>query len=180
MEARSFDGHRVEETLARLAGTFAVDPNDADLLIADRTVVAIVVARVTGETSKIMRRTGVVRRTNVLDVHQFAVVREPELQQLLIEHMPQLEGEHVTPPEAWDHTPAPEPEESEWMPPAVSLPVQEPEQPLFKSAPPAESVVGDDDDEVFAPSGTGGQRVPVGGARRNDPALARFLNGLEP
>lgn len=171
MESRNFDGHRVEQALARLAGTFSVDTNDAEHLVADQPIVAVVVARLSAETSRIMKGTGIVRRTDVLDVHQFAVVHEPELQALLRAHLPQLEHPEVVSVPQLRPVAAVE-EEPAWVPP---LPRQDKDWIEVRKEPEPELVVAEE--EVFKPGGE--DRVPVGGARKNDPMLARFLDGMD-
>lgn len=171
MESRNFDGHKVEQALARLAGTFSVDSNDAAFLVADQPVVAVVVARLSAATSQIMKRTGVVRRTDVLDVTQFAVVHEPELQALLRAHLPQLET-----PEALDAVPPAlylpvEQEEPTWVPPVVN---ETGDNRTDEKLPEDVVVYDPPEEEVFSPGGD--VKVPVGGSRKNDPVLARFMD----
>lgn len=174
MGSRSFDGHKVEQNLARLTGTFSVDPNDAEYLTADATVVAVVVARLTGAHPQLMKRTGIVRRTDTLEVGQFAVVKEPAVREILMELLPQLDQPDLqelplVPPSApaVDEKWPIEATGQEWVPPAVAAPVAE-EVVVYE--PPEE--------EVFSPGGST-ERVPVGGARKNDAVLARFLEGMD-
>lgn len=89
-----FDGLEVDRHQARFSGTIDIDPSDVGRMSIDTEFVAVVVFRAGGATL-VDNKQGELVRTNKLNVRQFAVVRDADMQADLFEKLPALEG--ITP-----------------------------------------------------------------------------------
>lgn len=166
MTQSRFDGLAVDEFKARFAGTFDLADRDAMQMGLDGEVMIVVVARLNGasitETS-----TGDVRRTNKLAVRSVAVVRsqldrEEIADRYGLETM-QQQFPFSAPPDE------PEPEAPGTVNNFVVLDNTGFSPTVLPSAD-FDALLSDLDNEPDVPD-----RVLVGGARQNDPALAKFL-----
>lgn len=168
--SKQYEG--LDRYLGRFSGTFDVAPDDVTALDPDGVVVAIVVCQRVGANEKNDQRTGEDTVTYVLKPVEFSVIQDEALARAL-RHSDNQVSIHAKARETNVQLTLPFPkldaltDEGQWL----DTPFPKEDDDLV--------TVEEDEEEVFVPPARALDRPTVGGALRNDPVLARFVNGGE-
>lgn len=153
-----FDGLEVQQHQARFSGTIELD----DSLDIDAEVTAVIALRVVGGAVNVNSKGDLVR-TNKLKVDRFSILQPGQLLDEAVKVLGAPPGD--------DPLPFDDPVELD------DLVITPPGEPVEVQPAKAE-VIDEDDEEDEEPQQLGaGNRIPVGGARANDPKLRAFLDG---